>query len=155
MIALVAYIVLTLKPVNLFKHYFVCFFVGCVVPMCLAIVLTLLDILQYAFFSAVAYNILRGVSIVFNIIAYAILARKLSQMRKSADDIVDPLVALSSRLKYYPLCQVIVRLWPTIYEFLYGVNALYVSTDWSLTDKLALYGFVFCLPLGGTKVCSQ
>lgn len=148
----VVHIVLTLKTVNISKNYWVYFLIGCVVPLIIAIVSTYVDSIGYLFADTLVYNILRCASIAYNLVAYAVLTRKLHRMKQSKENVIDPLQALSSRLKYYPLCQIVIRLWPTIYEFTYGTRGLYVTTGLSTGETIALFGFVFFLPLGGKAV---
>lgn len=145
----VFYIVHTLKTVNVFQNFTYIFGLGCFFPFCIAAVSTILVWMGYAFLEVLLYNILRLISVAVNIIAYYFLTRKLNQMRSTHQQIIDPLLVLSSRLKYYPLCQVIIRLWPTIYELSYGRDGLFETGNLDTAGKVGLYGFAFCLPLGG------
>ena len=104
-----------------------------------------LDQLDYS------YNIIRLASIGINFIAYFITARKLGLYTgrgKLPSD--SPLVLLTSRLKYYPIVQMVTRIWPSIYELTYG-NALdhaSFSTGTASSDaEIISYGIM--LPSAG------
>lgn len=87
------------------------------------------------------YNYVRLSSIVANFSIYAIVTKLLWTPTYK------PLLVLSSRLKFYPICQVVTRLWPTIYEFIHGYNDDVPPTGfWS---SFAFYLYCLFLPSAG------
>ena len=106
------------------KLYPIFFFICVVLPLCYAVISVAL--LSYGYLDQLdySYNIIRLTSIGINFVVYFITARNLglySGRGKLPRD--HPLVILTSRLKWYPIVQMITRLWPSIYELTYG-NAL-------------------------------
>jgi hypothetical protein len=101
------------------------------------------------------YGVMRILSIVFNIICYFLLRRKLSMIKKKsptsmqlAPAIDTPLHALAARFKYYPIIQVLSRIGVSYYENIYGHEYKFDSSS-SLKKKLALLWYVVSLPSAG------
>jgi hypothetical protein len=150
MSGVVLYMVFTRTPVDTFKYYWTFFFCCVVLPLVYA---TVSDIYvqQYLDQLDFSYNIIRLASIGLNFISYFLVWWKLRQYSKSGVLSPDhPLLFLASRLKYYPIVQVITRVWPSIYEFKYGnslAHAAYNTTTPS-SDAEFLFYTIF-LPSAG------
>lgn len=90
------------------------------------------------------YFWLRLLSIAFNIFAYSATSYKVYSMGLSELEAVSMVV---TRLKYYPLVQILARAAPTYYEALYEVN--YIDNNFSTSQKIALYLYSLSIPAAG------
>lgn len=112
------------------------------------------DSLAFVIVSTI-YGVVRIASIVFNIVCYFLLRKKLSMIKKKSPTsmqltpaIDTPLHALAARFKYYPIIQVISRLGVSYYENNYGHEYEYDKSS-SLHRKLSLFWYVISLPSAG------
>ena len=97
------------------------------------------------------YNSIRVASIAINIVAYAYAACKLRYAAGASNTISgsEALQILSARLKYYPICQVVTRFYPTCYEFYFGLNSQGFAQPGSMSGRASLYAYCFFLPSAG------
>eukprot|EP01034_Spumella_vulgaris_P039812 gene39812-49200_t len=61
----------------------------------------------------------------------------------------DPVRVLASRIKYYPIVQIVSRAGAAWYEFAYGFDTDSYSSDMSTTQTIALYFYGMCVPTAG------
>jgi hypothetical protein len=101
------------------------------------------------------YGAVRIGSIVFNIVCYFLLRKKLSMIKKKSPTTMQltpaidtPLHALAARFKYYPIVQVLSRLGVSYYENIYGHDYEF-DTGSSLKKKIAVLWYVASLPSAG------
>ena len=103
------------------------------------------DIVSYIYFWA------RAVSILFNVTSYVVLVYRLYYLQHTAhlgSVLVNPLMALVRRFKYYPIVQVLARLGVAWYEYTYGHDYEYYAY-FTLSKSIALFIYVITLPSAG------
>ncbi len=124
---IVLYIVFYHQSVDIWKHYWK-YFAICIVPstvfaVCMVVFWDKLDAFSYA------YNVIRMLSVCFNVLVYVSVSTKLYSKSIQQSVAVGPLRELSSRLKYYPICQVVTRIPACFYQLYYGFStATFVTT---------------------------
>ena len=149
---IVLYIVLRLSTVNIIEKYH--YFAIPIVTSTL-IIATLNTI--YTKDINILYFILRGISIIINIVVYIAVRWKLNRMSIYAPDITiprkkrDPIFCLAERLKYYPLAQIACRIGAFIWELCYGhfKNNYSIPLPLDTKGQLCLYLYVTTNPLAG------
>jgi hypothetical protein len=117
---------------------------------------------QYPMFEIAnqVYYWVRIGSILFNIIIHCLISYKLNAMgfqhtdRKSGSGSFsthrdDPVRVLASRIKYYPIVQIVSRAGAAWYELAYGFDTDSYSADLSLTQTISLYFYGICVPTAG------
>jgi hypothetical protein len=114
------YLVTVFTPMDIWKHYWK-FFCICIFP---TFVFAIFDsVYCYDTEAIESYNIIRFMSILFNILVYLIITRKFRMLGSSkTSKSVGPLKELASRFKFYPIAQVVCRIPVTIYQLSYGFS---------------------------------
>ncbi len=144
-------IVLNLQSFNVYG-YFKIFFIAIMVP---SLALAVLNIIFYdpSFEHSILTNFyywLRIGSIVFNIAVHALISVKLSRMgfdKNSRKQ--DPVRVLASRLKYYPIVQIVTRVGAAWYEAAYGYNTESFDNNMNATQKTSFLLYAVCVPSAG------
>ncbi len=132
--------------------YFKIFFFSIMIP---SIALAILDVVYYD--NAPIYNVLKNfyywlriASIVFNIIVHGMISFKLSRMGFSEETKrQDPVRVLASRLKYYPIVQVVTRVGAAWYEAAYGFDTQTFDDKMGVKQQVSLYFYAICVPSAG------
>jgi hypothetical protein len=151
----VMYLVVTRKSMDIEKQY--CYFFSFISTISLLLAVTgcvyLNSDVRKRDICYDAYIAFRGVSILFNIVSYFVISRNLNEIGISSrySSIRAPLQLLSSRIKYYPIVQILSRAWPTYYEIAYGFSKLHnkVYAVNNMQEIVSLYLFAFFLPIAG------
>lgn len=145
----VLYTVKYMKAINLAKHEKTIAVIIMVPSLIIGITVGVTVHLEnFVFFiSSTIYYWTRIGSILFNIVAYITISYEINQRFSQKGDL-DPVNVLATRMKYYPVAQVISRLGVAWYEAVYG-HGYYYSNDMSLQEKTALFLYVSTLPLAG------
>lgn len=140
LMVLVFYMVYKRKAVRIMENFRAYFATVVLTSIALAIYSTVAFAKGNEIISGDIYNYVRLLSILLNIFVYAIVTKILWTPT------YQPLLVLSSRLKYYPICQVVTRLWPTIYEFIYGYSNEIPADFW---HSFGFYLYCLFLPSAG------
>jgi hypothetical protein len=141
--SVVLYIVFYHVTVDIFKRY-IYYFIIVIVP---SISLALYDTFLYnnnGFIEIRYYFWLRLASIAFNAFAYFATSYKVYSMGLSELEAVAMVV---TRLKYYPLVQIIVRAAPTYYEAMYDIST--VKNSFKTSQIIALCFYSASIPAAG------
>lgn len=103
-------------------------------------------------FNQVYYWVRIG-SILFNILIHGLISYKLDRMgyrERGAARTDDPVRELASRIKYYPIVQIISRAGAAWYELAYGFDTdSYSKRDMGVTQAVSLFFFAICVPTAG------
>ncbi len=91
-------------------------------------------------------------SILFNVAIHGLISLKLHRMGYAAGGTAateDPVRVLASRIKYYPIVQIVTRAGAAWYEFAYGFETDSYSQHMSATQQVSLYFYASCVPSAG------
>ena len=90
-------------------------------------------------------------SIVFNVVVHGLISLKLNRMGYAIGGAAaeDPVRVLASRIKYYPIVQIVTRIGAAWYEYAYGFETDSFSEHMSATQQVALYFYAACVPSAG------
>ena len=154
---ILCYIVLYLTSFNVYG-YFKIFFISIMIP---SLTLASLNVIYYdsnetKLYFTDFYYWLRIGSIVFNIAVHGIITYKLNRMgfeKKNGDNTVpiqrDPVRVLASRLKYYPIVQIITRIGAAWYEAVYGYDTESFDNHMDVTQKISFFLYAVFVPSAG------
>lgn len=100
------------------------------------------------------YYWIRIASILFNVLIHGLISYKLSKMGYRERGVVggqdDPVRVLASRIKYYPVVQIVARAGAAWYEFAYGFETdSYSRKHMGTTQTVALFFYALCVPTAG------
>ncbi len=149
------YIVEYLQSFDIYGYYPI--FAGCIfIPSCVLASLAIVYYGKYNHFELIYYWI-RIASILFNLIIHAMISYKLQVMAQPVSSSTvaiapkdDPVRVLASRIKYYPIVQIVSRAGAAWYEFAYGFTSdSYSKRDMSPTQTISLYFYGICVPTAG------
>ena len=93
------------------------------------------------------YNYFRFLSILINFLVYLFITGMLYVKRNTPS--LGPLKVLSSRFKYYPICQVLIRTPAVIYQYSYGFGTSGFSSPSTSSQLVSLIFYAIFAPIGG------
>lgn len=145
----VCYTVVYLKSFNLRDRFpFIIFAV--MIPSVLVILVGMFSTGETQQITLLIYYYLRVASIAFNILIYSLINWELYNRKHEWDRLTkDPVEELVKRLQYYPVVQVLTRVFPTWNEFQYGVLNYNYNTNLPIDQQTAVLGMAITEPCAG------